>query len=1055
MKKVLLMLIGIIVAAYNINAQKWVEVGKELPEPDINFIEYGASMAIDGDYAVVGAPGYFNNQGCAYVLYYDGWEWREVARLTALDWTTEKRLGESVSISGDVIAVGAPYDDVNGDSSGSVYVFKKPVTGWVNVTQVAKLTPSSGSSYDEFGKSVSISGDVIVSGAPNKGSAYVFVMPGGGWANMTQTAILESSDGVALDNLGCAVGISGDVIVVGAKNFTSMTHQGAAYVYVKPGGGWANMNQTAKLLSSDIANADEFGTSVAISGDTIAVGAPGDDSYGAIYVFVKPGGGWANATQNAKLTHDHTFPIGYSVCISNSVIGTVDNHYRADIFEKPSGGWSDITQTARVYTTLQLIGSVCISDNFLFTGYSKKHISSDLCGAISIYEKPLEGWVDTSLAEIYGPVSNCPDNSFGISVAMDGDYAVIGEYGYRHYKGRATVLHYDGSEWERVGILTASDGETGDYFGFSVAIKNNTVVVGSYKDGGIGSAYIFEKPPAGWNSFMNNEIAKITSSDGVTDDMFGYSVDITDSVVVVSSYWDDDKGAQSGSAYIFKEPVTGWVSATQTAKLTASDGAANDWFGQSVSIFRNTVVAGSRMDDDNGNNSGSAYVFVKPSGGWVNMTQTAKLTASDGAAADYFGTVVDIYDSTIVIGASWDDDMASNSGSVYVFEKPSGGWANVTQTAKLTASDAGADDYLGYSITISDTVIVAGVSNDDDLGTDAGSIYIFRKPVGSWVNMTETQKIVASDGAENDRFGYGVCISGDFILAGAYQDDDADDDGGAVYIMKQFQPIEITWHPSNWINYCPGVSGLSQNVSGKNISVYQWQVSTDGGNSFADVVEKYPGYGHFFTLPLTTDIEIDGNLYRCIVSNPGYIDTSNAAIIILDTVPPEITCPSDLTITANPDDFYIVGNTRLDATAEDYCGLVSLINDKNEDTTLVGATFGVGDHTITWTATDELGNVTTCTVNLTVNAYTNIEGLTASKVRVFPNPVKDKLTLQLDGFEDVMQVVITDITGSQLLLIDRNFDKLSEIDMSQLKSGIYLLKIQTQTGIYCKRVIKE
>ena len=190
---------------------------------------------------------------------------------------------------------------------------------------------------------------------------------------------------------------------------------------------------------------------------------------------------------------------------------------------------------------------------------------------------------------------------------------------------------------------------------------------------------------------------------------------------------------------------------TQTAKLTASDGAASDYFGYSVAISGDTVVVGAYYDDIGANtDQGSAYVFVKPESGWADMTQTAKLTASDGAASDYFGSSVAISGDTVVVGAYYDDIGANaDQGSAYVFVKPASGWADMTQTAKLTASDGAADDYFGNSVAISGDTVVVG-AYDDDIGsnTDQGSAYVFVKPANGWADMTQTAKLTASDGAQ-------------------------------------------------------------------------------------------------------------------------------------------------------------------------------------------------------------------------------------------------------------------------------------------------------------------
>ena len=183
------------------------------------------------------------------------------------------------------------------------------VDPWI---QTAELTASDGAADDQFGWSVAVSGNTVVVGAPfhalgsqtDRGTAYVFVMPDNGWADMTQTAELAASDGAANDYFGSSVAISGDTVAVGAGGATvnGDPHQGAAYIFTKLPNGWTNMTQTAKLIASDGYVGDDFGASVAISGDTVTVGAPyasigSNSQQGAAYVFTKPGNGWADMTQ--------------------------------------------------------------------------------------------------------------------------------------------------------------------------------------------------------------------------------------------------------------------------------------------------------------------------------------------------------------------------------------------------------------------------------------------------------------------------------------------------------------------------------------------------------------------------------------------------------------------------------------------------------------------------------------------------------------------------------------------------------------------------------------
>lgn len=187
------------------------------------------------------------------------------------------------------------------------------------------------------------------------------------------------------------------------------------------------------------------------------------------------------------------------------------------------------------------------------------------------------------------------------------------------------------------------------------------------------------------------EVVKLTASDATQGDSFGYSVSISRDYAVIGAFLDDDSGVNSGSAYIFKRNGSGWL---QQAKLTASDTAS---FGSSVSISGDYVIVGASGND---NGAGSAYIFEKPTGGWVNATEMAKLTASDSHSYALFGRSVSISGDCVIVGAEGNNENGSHSGSAYIFEKPVSGWVNMTETAKLTASDGDNDNLFGASVSI-------------------------------------------------------------------------------------------------------------------------------------------------------------------------------------------------------------------------------------------------------------------------------------------------------------------------------------------------------------------
>jgi hypothetical protein len=376
-------------------------------------------------------------------------------------------------------------------------------------------------------------------------------------------------------------------------------------------------------------------------------------------------------------------------------------------------------------------------------------------------------------------------DSFGFSIAVSGDTVVVGAPAgpgaASTDQGAAYVFVKPMDGWASMTEtvkLTASDGAAGDQFGSAVAISANTVVVGAAGDNNFqGAAYVFVKPPTGWTSTSLYD-GKLVASDGAELDSFGSSVGISsDAETVVVGAAHQPYPEQFGAAYVFVRPGSGWTDVVETAKLTASDAGEIASLGSSVAVSDDTVVVGAEGADVASNiQQGAVYVFVKPAGGWIDMTQTAKLTASTGAAGDHLGVSVAAGGQTVVAGAFG----ANDQGAAYVFERPAGGWVDATETATLTASDGtGHDENFGAAVAISGDTVVVG-AYQADYPAPEGAVYVFVKPAGGWMDMTETAKLAASDGALFDDFGWSVAVSDGTVVGGARS---ADSDRGVAYVF--------------------------------------------------------------------------------------------------------------------------------------------------------------------------------------------------------------------------------------------------------------------------------
>lgn len=377
------------------------------------------------------------------------------------------------------------------------------------------------------------------------------------------------------------------------------------------GGAQAALLESNKLTAGDGAGFDEFGNAVALDGNTIAVGAYGDDDdgqrSGSAYLFNADTG-----TQVIKLT-------------------------ASDAGEEERFG-----------------RSVALSGNTVVVGaYQDNNVNGDQAGAAYLFNAT----TGTQTSKLIADDGDDYD-LFGASVAIDGNVVAVGAYTEDNGNGleAGSVYLFDADTGTQQHKLVASDGTAEDYFGIAVAVSGNTVAVGAHGEDGGGAVYLFD-------ATSGSQIAKLEGLDTTADDRFGYSVAISGNTVVVGAYLDDDKGSASGSAYLF-DATTG----NQTAKLVAADGAAVDLFGYSVDISGDLVAIGAREDNEPGLATGSTYLFDASSGTFID-----KLLASDANPQNYLGHSVAVDGDRVIAGATFGEGVETNTGAVYLFDVESTG----------------------------------------------------------------------------------------------------------------------------------------------------------------------------------------------------------------------------------------------------------------------------------------------------------------------------------------------------------------------------------------------
>lgn len=621
----------------------------------------------------------------------------------------------------------------------------------------ARLGPPSnagpGAADDKLGRSVALDGNTALLGAPgddtaagnNAGSAYVFERTGPAWSLRTR---LTAADAEAFNTFGSAVSLHGDTALIGSPTASTGRGEGAgaAYVFVRNGGIWT---QQARLTADD-GNADEnFGRVLALNGNTALVGSPLSNvasayDSGAAYVFVRSGTTWA---QQAKLT--------VAGARANDAVGS----------------------------------SVALdADTAVIGAPNLDYITGAAKGAAFVFTRSGSSW--TQQAKLTANDGETGD-AFGFSVAVQGDTAVLGSRNDgspgKLSHGSAYVFARDGTTWTQQAKLLSSDGSAYDYFGSKVALDGDTALVGNNSEETIlsttESAYVFVRTGTAWS-----QQARLVSDNWKKFDAFGCSLALSgDTALVGMMGFSTDAGASAGAACVFTRQGTAW---SPPVLLTTGGGSAGDNFGFSLALSGNTALIGSLNDSTPaGNTAGTAHVFVRSGTAWSHQM---KLTAADGAYADYFGHAVSLDQDTAVISALGADlpgavpPAGGDAGAAYVFARAGATW---TQQAKLMALDAEAGNQFGLAVSVhGDRALVGSSRAVFAMVPDAGRAYVFARNAGAW---SQEAKLTATDGEALDYFGWSVALEGDTALVGAkYETSAAGYHAGSAYVF--------TRGPSGW-----------------------------------------------------------------------------------------------------------------------------------------------------------------------------------------------------------------------------------------------------------------
>ncbi len=489
------------------------------------------------------------------------------------------------------------------------------------------------------------------------------------------------------------------------------------------------------------------------------------------------------------------------------------------------------------------MSGLAMTDDFMMAGaiYAARNKTRD--GAVTVYKRSGTTW--NRVKELV-PSGSAANHYFGASIAMDGDYAIVGAFG----GSRVHFFKKDQGGAENWGELVMRAGS--GYSGLSVDLDGDKAIAGAYGADGAaanqGNARIYRRdkdgadawgqvvilnhpgtPPIandniGRSAAISGDIAavgshvadepgfvdtgvvwlyqetsqdnwalikKLVNPNGASaSNYFGSSVDVKDldgdgtaDRVVIGAYGDDTYGSNKGSLFVYERNQGGADNWGQIKKVVPTVEEHGAYFGRSVDLSGTTLVAGAAREDSNGNDSGAVYVFERDQGGSENWGQVKRMTGEN--AGDLYGFEVAISGDTMVIGAPYEDTGGTNRGAVYVYYRDNGGAGNWGLEKKIPYGGAGGagDAFFGWALDLSGDILIVGAPNDDTNANNSGYTYVYSRNEGGNDNWGLLATIDPNVPGEGDYFGYSVAVSGNVVAAGGIYNDDAGVDDGAVYVF--------------------------------------------------------------------------------------------------------------------------------------------------------------------------------------------------------------------------------------------------------------------------------
>jgi fibronectin type 3 domain-containing protein len=638
--------------------------------------EFAGSVAVNGDTAVIGASGTASQQGRAYVFSRNqggAGAWGLAATLNDPAATSKDFFGSSVAVYGDTAVASA---------SGIAYIFSRNQGGTGIWGLAASLNKPGAVGDDSFGGPVAVHGDTVLVGASSSGlngKVCIFGRNQGGAGQWGIETILNDPAEASNENLndsyndsfGGSLAVYGDTVVVGARTGSGAS-QGMVYVFNRNQGG-AGLWGLVSALSDPAQYGEFFGVAVALDGDTVVAGGYyASSNEGAAYIFDITGGTFTQAAgiNDPGATNNDAFGISVAVNGDTMVVGA----YGAN-----SGN-----------------GTVYI--------YSRNQGGAGIWGLS---------------ATLMNPTQNKNFGNFGISVGVNGDTVVVGASADNDRQGAAFIYSRNqggAGKWGLVATLSDPGATAMDNFGISIAVDGDTAAIGEWaiNNNRIGNVYVYGRNQGGADAW--GLAATLTDPEAQINSCFGSTVGVSgDTLVAGSACSTTSNNSNTGAAYVFSRNQGGlgeWGLSIRLSNPVGSDG-----FGNSIAVNGDTLVVGTMAYNVD---QGIAYIFARNQGGAGQWGQVATLNNPTPASYTYFGFKVALDGDTVVVAA---DGANGDQGAAYVYSRNQGGAGSWGMTASLVDPAGTSNDYFGQNVAVNGETLAVGATGSG--GTYEGNAYVY------------------------------------------------------------------------------------------------------------------------------------------------------------------------------------------------------------------------------------------------------------------------------------------------------------------------------------------